>query len=137
MRGNTRTQNIDPDKAAFSTAPHDEEAYAPVGMGDADHDHEQEFNASPYGGAPHDPHDPNAYNVPAPYGEDTSYGGAGATHDNGAYEDHGAYNHPHGTSPAPSRLYAPPPAAADDYDENRPVTFPDADYSRTIQLGTH
>lgn len=36
-----RNQNIDPDKAAFSLAPHDEEAYAPVNMNDRDDEHSQ------------------------------------------------------------------------------------------------
>ncbi|KAK0664014.1 hypothetical protein QBC41DRAFT_21460 [Cercophora samala] len=41
------SQNIDPDKAAFSLAPHDEEAYAPVNVHDADDDD----RPAPYGGA--------------------------------------------------------------------------------------
>ncbi|CCC13308.1 hypothetical protein SMACR_06599 [Sordaria macrospora] len=36
-----RNQNIDPDKAAFSLAPHDEEAYAPVNVNDRDDEHSQ------------------------------------------------------------------------------------------------
>ena len=122
-----RTTNIDPDKAAFSTAPIDEEAYAPVGMND--HDDEPEFNASPYGGAaasssaPHDPHDLNAYNM------DTSYGGAASVHHQ-AFEQHPA-EYQSRTSPVPagSHLYSPPPAHDDDYDDT-PAQFPVADYSR-------
>jgi hypothetical protein len=91
-----------------------------VGMNDQDD--EPEFNASPYGGGMgtsstrHDAHDMN------PYTADTSYGGAAALH-NPPYEHH--------TSPAPAagHMYAPPPAPAD-YDDNRPVAFPSADYSR-------
>lgn len=121
-----RTNSIDPDKAAFSTAPVDEEAYAPVGMNDQDD--EPEFNASPYGGGMgtsstrHDGHDIN------PYTADTSYGGAAAVH-NPPFEHHGEFN-TH-TSPAPpaGHMYAPPPAPAD-YDDDRPVAFPSADYSR-------
>lgn len=121
-----RTNSIDPDKAAFSTAPIDEEAYAPVGMNDQDD--EPEFNASPYGGGMgtsstrHDAHDIN------PYTADTSYGGAAAVH-NPPFEHHSEYN-TH-TSPAPpgGHMYAPPPPAADDFDD-RPVAFPSADYSR-------
>lgn len=104
---NRRTHNmnnIDPDKAAFSTGPVDEEGvYAPLGGGRNDHDDdddEQEFNAGPYGSgngnghgtvsstsayggasamAPNDPHDPNAFGAHHhQYAVDTSYGGAGA-----------------------------------------------------------
>ncbi|KAG8159928.1 hypothetical protein KVR01_010565 [Diaporthe batatas] len=122
-----RTNSIDPDKAAFSTAPVDEEAYAPVGMNDQDD--EPEFNASPYGGGMgtsstrHDAHDIN------PYTADTSYGGAAAVH-NPPFDHHGEYN-TH-TSPAPpaGHMYAPPPAGPADYDDDRPVAFPSADYSR-------
>ena len=122
-----RTTNIDPDKAAFSTAPIDEEAYAPVGMND--HDDEPEFNASPYGGAaasssvPHDPHDLNAYNL------DTSYGGAASVHSQ-VFEHPGEYSSHHSTpAPAGSHLYSPPPVQDDD-EYDRPAQFPAADYSR-------
>lgn len=148
-RGRTHTMNnIDPDKAAFSTAPVDEEGvYAPLG-GRNDHDHEDEeleFNAgpygaghggsmsSPYGGAgaaamPNDPHDPDAF---AQHHGDTSYGGAGASM--GSRYDHdgagagGAYES-HGHSPAPvGRLYTPPPAHDHD-DYNGPAQFPAGNY---------
>ncbi|KAK4155955.1 hypothetical protein C8A00DRAFT_41509 [Chaetomidium leptoderma] len=46
-RTQLNNQNIDPDKAAFSMAPHDEEAYAPVNM--ADHDHDDRLGGSQYG----------------------------------------------------------------------------------------
>ncbi|KAL2119224.1 hypothetical protein VTJ04DRAFT_6184 [Mycothermus thermophilus] len=45
--GPAGNQNIDPDKAAFSLAPHDEEAYAPVNMHDQDDPHD---TATEYGG---------------------------------------------------------------------------------------
>lgn len=140
-----RNANIDPDKAAFSTAGLDEEAYAPVGMND--HDDEPEFNASPYGGlglgpgagsggasatgsmsaAPHDPHDMNAYSV------DTSYGGAASVHTQ-AFEPHPDDYLPSRTSPLPGRhLYSPSPAHddEDEFDEH-PAQFPAADYSRVL-----
>lgn len=47
-RAQLGSQNIDPDKAAFSLAPHDEEAYAPVNM--ADHDNDDHHDGSHYGG---------------------------------------------------------------------------------------
>ena len=50
-RAQLNNQNIDPDKAAFSMAPHDEEAYAPVNVNDHDHDHDDHLDGSHYGGA--------------------------------------------------------------------------------------
>ncbi|KAK3904402.1 hypothetical protein C8A05DRAFT_42508 [Staphylotrichum tortipilum] len=51
-RAQLGSQNIDPDKAAFSLAPHDEESYAPVNMNDHDHDdHDNDAATSHYGGA--------------------------------------------------------------------------------------
>ncbi|EON97556.1 putative chaperone-binding protein [Phaeoacremonium minimum UCRPA7] len=130
-----KNQNIDPDKAAFSTAPHDDDAYAPVGM--HDHDHEPEFNATPYGGAgssyggggsaysnaPHDPHDPDAYNM-------RPVGGGSPAHEN-PFDDSTAYQGAGGRLPSgsSSHVYAPP-AAHDDYDDDRPAQFPAADYGR-------
>lgn len=127
--GGPRAANIDPDKAAFSTGPLDEEAYAPVGMND--HDDEPEFNASPYGGAgaggrtspPNDPHDVHAYDI------DTSYGGAASIHTSAF--DHASEYRSHHTTPIPAagRLYSPPPTHDDDFDDV-PAQFPAADYSR-------
>lgn len=130
-----KNQNIDPDKAAFSTAPHDDDAYAPVGM--HDHDNEPEFNATPYGGAgssyggggsaysnaPHDPHDPDAYNM-------RPVGGGSPAHEN-PFDDSTAYQGAGGRLPSgsSSHVYAPP-AAHDDYDDDRPAQFPAADYGR-------
>ncbi|KAK7749497.1 hypothetical protein SLS53_000072 [Cytospora paraplurivora] len=123
-----RAQNIDPDKAAFSTAPIDEEAYAPVGMSEHGEEDELEFNAGPYGGGgassfpvPHDPLDLNGYTV------DTSYGGAASVHSS-AFDHPGDYSTHTTPVPASGHLYAPPPVD-DDYDD-RPAQFPSADYSR-------
>lgn len=126
-----RNTNIDPDKAAFSTAGLDEEAYAPVGMND--HDDEPEFNASPYGGlggaasgsvAPHDPHDMSTYSI------DTSYGGAASVH-NHAFEPQPEDYLPSRTTPLPiGHMYSPPPAHDDDDFDDHPAQFPAADYSR-------
>lgn len=152
-RGRTHTMNnIDPDKAAFSTAPVDEEAYAPLG-GHAD-PMEHEFNASPYGGSsPH--HDPDSFGA-----QDTSYGGAGGSmgsrYDEPAggaygaggagrtsppyggtghvspapYESHSAGAAPyesHGSvGPAGAALYSPPPAHESAYDA--PPQFPAGNY---------
>jgi hypothetical protein len=46
-RTQLNNQNIDPDKAAFSLAPHDEESYAPVNA--ADHDHDDHNDGPLYG----------------------------------------------------------------------------------------
>lgn len=128
LRGRTTVNNIDPDKAAFSTAPVDEEGhYAPVGM----NDDEPEFNASPYGGAaaaghesstmPHDPYGHDAYNV------DTSYGGAapGVGSMGSRYGDHGEYS---SHTPGP-QLYSPP-AVHDAHDDSSSAHFPSANYDR-------
>lgn len=145
--------NIDPDKAAFSTAPVDEEGvYAPLG-GRNDHDHddeELEFNAGPYGGhhaggsmsSPYGgaggagdssmPNDPDAFGQ---HHVDTSYGGAAAASAAGSmgsrYDHDGvgasAYEpHGHSTSPA-GRLYTPPPAH-DHTDYDAPAQFPAGNY---------
>jgi hypothetical protein len=66
----------DPDVAAFSLAPHgDEEAYAPLGMNDRDHDDHDDHDAHSGVGAPsHIGSDP--YGAPSPYEAPTAYGGA-------------------------------------------------------------
>lgn len=69
-------QQIDPDKEAFSTAPHDDE-YAPVHNAD---DHElPEHESSAYGGSSSTPYDANSYGggyVPPPvHDEPTGYTG--------------------------------------------------------------
>ncbi|KAJ8128853.1 hypothetical protein O1611_g4783 [Lasiodiplodia mahajangana] len=133
------TQNIDPDKAAFSMAPHDEEAYAPVNMDDHHddgHDDGHELHNRPY--------DPDSYGSQPIYEAETSYQphhtSSPAPHENpfdNSYRTHGS------TSPHPSpfadpyaapssgpQIYAPP--AADDYDDGRPVQFPTANYDRTL-----
>jgi len=66
---------IDPDREAFSTAPHDDE-YAPVGMNDKDHTHGQhddmhhEMDSGE--GSSNIPYDPTSYGAGG-----TSYAGAG------------------------------------------------------------
>ncbi|SPN97665.1 uncharacterized protein DNG_01178 [Cephalotrichum gorgonifer] len=59
--------NIDPDKAAFSMAPHDEEAYAPVNMDERDPSANDEYASGAYGGS-------------------SSYGG-GSSYHGGRYDD--------------------------------------------------
>lgn len=149
--------NIDPDKAAFSTGPVDEEGvYAPLGGGRNDHDDddEQEFNAGPYGGGnggggtvssssaygassmPNDPHDPNAFGAhhhPAA-AADTSYGGAADTSYGGAgsmgsrYDDLQTSYTPHVVSPPPAGTQLYSPPPAHDDDYDRPAQFPSGNY---------
>ncbi|KAI1407017.1 hypothetical protein F5Y13DRAFT_175909 [Hypoxylon sp. FL1857] len=129
-----QNQNIDPDKAAFSMAPHDEEAYAPVQMDDHhdDHDHhEGPYDPDSFGGrfdndTSYRPHSTS----PAPL--DNPFDNAYRSHSHSpAHSD--PYGNPYGsTTSRTSRphIYAPP--AAEDYDDDRPVQFPSANYDRTL-----
>ncbi|KAK4242277.1 hypothetical protein C8A03DRAFT_40398 [Achaetomium macrosporum] len=136
-RGQLNSQNIDPDKAAFSLAPHDEEAYAPVNMNDHDHDHDHDD---------HD-HDGSHYGGPAPqsdysdpYTGAASQVGGGSTvsgyQDNpfrqneGNMFDNDTEYHSGRVSAAGSR-YTTTPAPTDLYgDDSRPARFPAAAYDR-------
>ncbi|OAQ77223.1 chaperone-binding protein [Purpureocillium lilacinum] len=77
--------NIDPDKAAFSMAPHDEEAYERVNMDDHDHDHDHDDrpygHSNPYSTTADDD-DPNRYGAlpprQDPFNADTEYSSGGA-----------------------------------------------------------
>lgn len=120
-----KNQNIDPDKAAFSMAPHDEEAYAHVNQNDHDAD-------------PHDAHHDAAYD----HDQDHGYGGhspghspghdpfrtgsAAGRHEN-PFDDSAEYRPQTGPGP----IYVPP-TAQDDYDDDRPVRFPAANYDRVV-----
>lgn len=132
--GRPHPTNIDPDKAAFSTAPADEDGhYAPVGM----NDDEPEFNASPYGGAsmagpgsstmPHDPYEANTYE-PNAYEPNTSYGGAAAGMGTmgSRYGEDEFQSHPPATGP---QMYSPP-AAHELHEDSSSVHFPTANYDR-------
>jgi hypothetical protein len=123
------SQNIDPDKAAFSMAPHDDDAYAPVNMND--HDHRDEETG--YGGG---------YGVPSNgYGSDPYQS---SQHQDNPFDDHNhSYGRPQQTSPfddhaaadyrphsgqGGGRPYAPP--SAEDYVDDRPAQFPAGNYDR-------
>ncbi|KAF6819789.1 chaperone-binding protein [Colletotrichum sojae] len=129
--------NIDPDKAAFSMAPHDEEAYAPVNMDD----HLDESN--PYNNTPSNQ---GSYNDR--YGNNTSAYGAGSTaygpedddpnrygslpsrHNNAAMFDSETEYH----SQQPTVTPAVQPYTAPGYDDDdRPAQFPVANYDRTLR----
>lgn len=132
-------------------APHDEEAYTHVPMNDHDHDDAHD----PYGGPSTSP-----YGAPAgsaydsqPGGStypETSYGGAGRSASHGSRtsyagaaglqenpfrredpfddDDEHAASHPTGISAG--RPYAAP--TAEEYDDDRPVQFPAADYDTSL-----
>jgi hypothetical protein len=126
-------ENIDPDKAAFSMAPHDEEAYAPVHMDDRHDDgpHDTPYNADSYG----------AGGAGVMYDHDTAYRPQSTSpppqvnpFDN-TYQMNDPYSDSYGTSyggaqPSSSQIYAPP--TADDYDPARPAQFPSGNYDRTM-----
>jgi hypothetical protein len=76
--------NIDPDKAAFSMAPHDEEAYERVNVDDQENngysDARRYGHANPHG---HDDDDPDRYGALPPrhselFNQETDYGSGGA-----------------------------------------------------------
>ncbi|KAI0471843.1 hypothetical protein GGR56DRAFT_655780 [Xylariaceae sp. FL0804] len=145
-------QNIDPDKAAFSMAPHDEEAYAPVHHNDHD-DHLGDHNH--LGGGieepEHRPYDPDSYGARPLYEAETSYRPQHTASPAPGEEmfTSDAYHHrPHSASPRPPHdpyaidpyaastspgphIYAPP--AAEEYNpHDGPAHFPSANYDRTL-----
>jgi hypothetical protein len=153
-RTQLNNQNIDPDKAAFSLAPHDEESYAPVNA--ADHDHDDHNDGSLYGaggaggGARSDYSDPYSgaggagvgarsdYSDPYSGAGTTSQVGMGSTvssyHDNpfrqqeanpNPFDNDTEYNS--GSVSAAGGRYAQPPATDTFADDAR---FPHADYDR-------
>ena len=136
-------------------APHDEEAYTHVPMNDHEHD-------DPYGAGPSNASDPynaqasTAYDAAAvgggasTYDDDTTYGGAGGrqtSHGSSGYagapgveenpfrqDDPFADDHAYGgagAAGAAGRPYAPP--TAEEYDDDRPVQFPAANYDRVVR----
>ncbi|KAK3299408.1 uncharacterized protein B0H64DRAFT_388395 [Chaetomium fimeti] len=145
-RTQLNSQNIDPDKAAFSLAPHDEESYAPVNAADHDHDHDNDHDhddrldgSSSYGGAGTGLGGRSDYSDP--------YGGAGtASHVGGASTVSSYHDNPfrqqeanpfdghdteyHSGSVSAAGRYASP-APADGFEDAR---FPRADYDRIERL---
>lgn len=136
--------NIDPDKAAFSMAPHGDDAYAPVNMNDHDNDPEIPLGGGIGGGgvgAHSDYADPYGAprRSPDPYGGPSSVGPAGSSYggsitgrenpfrDENPFDDDTSYN-PGGRTSAMgsmgSRYTAP--TVQDDYD----ARFPAANYDR-------
>ncbi|KAK4127398.1 hypothetical protein N657DRAFT_641383 [Parathielavia appendiculata] len=148
-RAQLKDQNIDPDKAAFSMAPHDEEAYAPVNL--SEHDHDDPHSGPHYAGAHSDYSDPYGPTVGSQVGGARSdysdpYGPAGGSqvgaastvssyHDNPFRQqeanpfDNDADYHSGRVSAAGSG-YAKP-TATDEFDDAR---FPHANYDRIERL---
>ncbi|KAK8100961.1 uncharacterized protein PG998_007634 [Apiospora kogelbergensis] len=130
-----RAQNIDPDKAAFSMAPHDEEAYAPVNMDDHDGDH--------LGPSHHTPYNADSYGSRPMFDSETEYrphtSSTAAPQLDNPFADAGRltpHNDPYASSYGGSdaggpRLYAPP-SVSDFDDVTRPAQFPAGNYDRTL-----
>jgi hypothetical protein len=120
--------NIDPDKAAFSMAPHDEEAYERVHMDD--HDAVGPSSSTSYGGA--GAYSDNQYGNANPYSaddyDDPNRYGALPPRNNAMFDSDLEYSS--GANQAPPRQSSPY-GGAQAYDE--PAQFPAANYDRTIR----
>ena len=142
-RGQATAHNIDPDKAAFSTAPHGDDAYERVDMDDHDDHRAGRYDADPYG-APSTVSDPYGPGPSSTVGGSqvgsyvsTSYTGAQENpfRQDNPFDSDSEYHRPGPTpSPGPSvaaSRYNQPTAHDDLDDDRRPVaTFPSADYDR-------
>lgn len=142
--------NIDPDKAAFSMAPHDDEAYAPVQMDDHPEHHTDVGYSGNSGNSGSGPFSDNPYRPSGGYsgqgGQDDDdpnrYGSLPSRHDVTFDSDTG-YNSqnptmggarqpsPYGEGAQPSPFA--PPTVQDDFDDNSPAHFPPANYDRTLR----
>jgi hypothetical protein len=124
--------NIDPDKAAFSMAPHDDDAYAPVHMDDHDG---PGAGSSAYGGAGaySDNGGGNQYGSANPYSaddyDDPNRYGTRPPRGNAMFDSDLEYNAGSSQPPRVSSPYGG--AGSDPYDE--PAKFPAANYDRTIR----
>ncbi|WYZ38833.1 hypothetical protein EsH8_III_000747 [Colletotrichum jinshuiense] len=120
--------NIDPDKAAFSMAPHDEEAYAPVQMDDHNDDH----TPNPYGGSSvSGGYNDSRYGGGSAYGHEDDdpnrYGSLPSRHNAAMFDSETEYH-----SQQPTATPAVQPYAAPAYDDGQPAQFPTANYDRTL-----
>jgi hypothetical protein len=130
--------NIDPDKAAFSMAPHDDEAYERVNMDDHENNHHTTNSAyggagtsdydngygpaNPYSAADDDRDDPNRYGTYPPrintmFDSETEYSSGAAG----------------GAAGGGSSLYQPPHASQHPYDDGS-AQFPAGNYDRLPAL---
>lgn len=142
--GQIPAHNIDPDKAAFSTAPHDDDAYERVNVDDHDEEGRRpgRFDADPYGAPSSLVSDPYGAGPASTVGGSqvgsyvsTSYSGAQENpfRQDNPFDSDSEYHRP-SPSPGPSiggGRYAQPSAHDDMEDSHRPVAaFPSADYDR-------
>jgi hypothetical protein len=134
---NTGGQNIDPDKAAFSTNMHDEEAYAHIPMNDHD-DHDDPYGPGPSSGSAYDDHASTAY-VGA--GRQTSHGSGYSGRSGSAQENPFRQHNPFdddteyagaGSSASVGMPYVPP-TAHEEFDDDGPVKFPAGNYDRVAR----
>lgn len=125
------SNDIDPDKAAFSMAPQDEDAYAPVQMDD------HPGGETSYGGASGGVFSDNPYRTGGGYGEDDDpnrYGSLPSRH-NPMFDSETEYNSQH-PSMGPARQpspYAAPAVHDDPFDDHAPAQFPQGNYDRTLR----
>jgi hypothetical protein len=128
------SNNIDPDKAAFSMAPHDEEAYAPVNMDERDPGRNDDYASGAYGGAPYGS---NVGGRTDPYDDDEtrydgsnvgSMGGRHSARPSALFETDTSYASPHHPSSSVGGYGTPTP---DPYEQQTgPVKFPAGNYDR-------
>lgn len=118
------SNDIDPDKEAFSMAPHGDEAYERVHMDDHEHEsHVGSYNnrygdANPYGGsAQFEDEDPNRYGALPPRSNNGAFFDSETEYHSGG----GAGSPPPG---APTTMPYRPPV------DDGPVQFPQANYDR-------
>jgi hypothetical protein len=155
-----QAQNNDPDKEAFSTAPHDEEAYAHVPMNDRDADRRGDADRrddrrdDAYGGSAS--HGGYAGGSQSGYGDggQERYGTGSSRRDNPFESRHDDPFESRHDNPFESRhdnpfesdaeYHAPsqtggryhPPAAQDDYEDHHgPAQFPAGNYDRVARSG--
>ncbi|KAI5461465.1 hypothetical protein BGZ63DRAFT_424350 [Mariannaea sp. PMI_226] len=115
-------ENIDPDKAAFSMAPHDDEAYERVNMDDHEGEGRQGYNDNSYTGSAR-------YGEANPYSSEDVVGGQYGSvpqRQNSLFDHDTEY---HSGGPAGSGYANPPVGTA--YDD-QPIQFPAANYDRTV-----
>lgn len=137
-----RNNDIDPDKAAFSMAPQDEDAYAPVQMDDhGETSYGSGGNGS--GGVFNDnPYRTGGSNTYGQEDDDPNRYGSLPSRHNAMFDSETEYNsqQPYGSQQpsvgaGPVRQPSPyaPPVVQDDPFDDHPAQFPSANYDRTLR----
>ncbi|KAH6686349.1 hypothetical protein F5X68DRAFT_15381 [Plectosphaerella plurivora] len=139
-----RNNDIDPDKAAFSMAPQDEDAYAPVQMDDHN---DTSYGSGGLGGSGGGVFNDNPYRAggSTTYGQEDDdpnrYGSLPSRH-NAMFDAETEYNSQQpsvgpgsGVGAGPVRQPSPyaPPVVHDDPFDDHPAQFPTANYDRTMR----